>query len=92
MQEALVGATVSSQHEPFHIYNDYAYKASFSARYSKIYNRCKTEGGGLCTCQFCYWKVGFKQDKVQNHKDHTNIDVRIGWKAFIKFHIDEDIK
>ena len=42
--------------------------------------------------QFCCWKVGFKQNKGQNHKDYTNTDVRTSCKAFIQFHIDEDGK
>jgi len=42
--------------------------------------------------QFCCWKAGFKQDKCQYHKDHTNVDVRTGCKAFVQFHIDEDGK
>jgi len=48
MQEVLVGSTATSEHEVFHIYNDYAYKVAFSVRYSKIRHRCKFKGGGLC--------------------------------------------
>jgi len=42
--------------------------------------------------RFCCWKEGFKQDKCQKHKDHTNVVARIGCKEFIRFHIDEDGK
>ena len=33
-----------------------------------------------------------KQDHGHNHKGHTNVNVRVGCKAFIQFHIDEDGK
>ena len=92
LQEVLVGATATSEHEAFHIYNDYVCKVGFSVRYSKVRHRYRVKGGGLCMRQFCCWKVGFKQDKCQHHKDHTNVDVRTGCKAFIQFHIDEDGK
>jgi len=85
----LVEVTASSKREAFHIYNDYTYKIGFSVRYSKVRHRCKFKGGGLCMRPFCCWKVGLKQDKCQHHKDHTNVDVRTGCRAFIQFHIDE---
>ena len=48
LQEVLVGVRASWEHEMFHIYNDYAYKVGFSARYSRMHNRCKSKGEGLC--------------------------------------------
>jgi len=89
-QEVFVGVRASCESEAFHIYNDYAYKVGFRVRYSKTHNRCKSKGGGLCMHQFCCSKERFKQDKGWKHRDHMNVDVKTGCKAFIQFHIDED--
>jgi len=92
IKEVLVGVKASYKCEAFYFYNDYAFKVGFNVCYSKVRNRCKSKGGGVCMCQFCCWKEGFKQDKGQKHKDHTNVDVGTGCKACIQFHIDEDEK
>jgi len=90
LQEVLVGVRDGCEHEAFNIYNDYAYKVGFSVRYSRTRNRCKSKGGRSCMRQFCCWKEEFQRDKGQRHKEHCNVDVRTGCKAFIQFHIDED--
>jgi len=55
-------------------------------------NKCESKGEGLYMLQVCCWKEGFKQDKGQKHKDHTNVDITTSCKAFIQFHIDENEK
>ena len=42
--------------------------------------------------QFCCWKEGWKENKGQQCKKHTNIDVQAGGKAMIQFNIDLDGK
>ena len=59
LQQVLVGVRVSCEREAFHIYNDYAYKVRFGVCYLRTGNRCKSEGGELCMCQF-YLETGIR--------------------------------
>jgi hypothetical protein len=82
---------IYSADEAYTLYNDYALRIGFSIRKGK--SRYHASSRTLRLCDFLFSKEGFKldEDNCEGKKKMKSLETIVGYKAFIRFTIENGI-